>query len=59
MIDKEKATVTMSLKDYEHLADAERCLLKYLDMFERSYGAGNGEAVMTDELRQIIEEIHC
>lgn len=57
MIDKSKATVTMTLEDYEYYSKAEQGLCELMKMFERANK--NGTAVMTDELKKAIEEIHC
>jgi len=56
-IDKTKITVTMSLEDYEYYSHAAEGLEEYIKMFERAYK--DGKAVMTEELRTVIEEIYC
>lgn len=55
-IDKRKMTVTMSMEEYEYYKDRSEGFGKYVRMFERANK--DGTAVMTDELRETIEEIY-
>lgn len=49
-------TVTISLKDYEYLQRRSEQVVRMRIMLKRANQ--NGEAVMTEELKQYIEEIY-
>lgn len=51
-----EGTVTISIKDFEWLRAQEEELYKVTKILEDANK--NGEAVMTNELRQYIEEIY-
>lgn len=57
MVDKSKITVTMSMEEYEYYARAEEGLREFVRILERANQ--NGTAVMTDELKETIEEIYA
>lgn len=54
-VDKSKIKVTMTMEDYEYYKDAVDGRNQYIKMLERANV--NGEAVMTQELKNSIEEI--
>lgn len=56
-IDLSTITVTMSMDQYTTYSEAKKSLNQYIEMLERANQ--NGKAVMTDELRTVIEEIYC
>lgn len=57
VIDKSKITVTMSMEEYEHYARMEEGFREFVRILERANQ--NGTAVMTDELKETIEEIYA
>ena len=53
---KMEGTVTISLKDYEYLQRRSEQVVRMRIMLKRANQ--DGEAVMTEELKQYIEEIY-
>lgn len=56
-MDKTSITVTMPLSEFEHLRAREQQFDRFIRMFENANV--DGTAVMTEELRQTIEDIYC
>lgn len=56
-IDLSKITVTMGMDQYVRYSEALRSRNEYIEIFKRAYQ--DGKAVLTDELRTVIEEIYC
>ena len=55
-MDKSNITVTLSLEEFEKLQNIEKAFDNIIRMIERANH--RGRAVMTDELRQLIEEVY-
>lgn len=55
-IDKTKITVTMNMEQYEYYSSAAQGRNQYIKMLERANQ--DGKAVMTEELKNAIEEIY-
>lgn len=56
-MDKMNITVTMPVAEYERLKNIEQDYNKIIRLLERANI--KGQAVMTKELEQTIEEIYC
>ena len=56
-IDKSTITVAMNMEQYEYYSRAVETRNEYIKIFERANK--KGKAVLTDELRTVIEDIYC
>lgn len=57
-MDKASIMVTMSLEEFEWYQSAVKYRDNCIDMFNRAVDE-KGNAVLTEELKNVIEEVYC